>query len=566
MTLLRRVLDATGYRSALRHRDLRLLLGSQVTSLTGNWAYNVALLVYVYDRTHSLGWVGAASTLRFVPGIALSAYGGVIAERFERRRVMVTVNLLAMLCQVGLCVLAARHGPAAVAIALAVLNASTVTPYEPCVAATLPAAAGEPDLPAANALVHTVENLVILVGPALGALLLLLFSPSLVFAFNALSFALATLLVLRISVRSVPVDVTEGGTAGLRAQLAVGLRAVVSSRRTSVLVAGTALASFLYGTDTVQLVGVATERLGTGARGYGWLLGAMGLGGLLAAMTVNRISRRPRVGGLIIGGIAAMCVPTLLLVVVREPALAAALEVVRGAGTLVVDVLATIGLQRSVAPDQLGRVFGVLWAFVLASIALGAAIMSPLIHAVGLVGSLWVIGLAPLALAIACYPLLRSVDDEAAASVHALAPRIDLLHASPLFAAADRVVLERLATSSAELDVPAGIEVVREGDPADALYLLVAGSAEATTVRPGAEIRVLGALGPGTVFGEIGLLNRVPRTATVTALEACRLLRIDGDAFLEALTSDPLAALVTEIARSRQADASPRPRDAEAVT
>ena len=66
-----RLVEASGYRSALRHRDLRLLLGGQVISMTGTWAFNVALLVYVYERTHSLGWVGAAATLRVLPGFVL---------------------------------------------------------------------------------------------------------------------------------------------------------------------------------------------------------------------------------------------------------------------------------------------------------------------------------------------------------------------------------------------------------------------------------------------------------------------------------------------------------------
>jgi hypothetical protein len=55
------------YRAALRKRDLRLLFGGMVISATGTWAYNVALLAYVFDKTHSLGWVGAAGLARFIP-------------------------------------------------------------------------------------------------------------------------------------------------------------------------------------------------------------------------------------------------------------------------------------------------------------------------------------------------------------------------------------------------------------------------------------------------------------------------------------------------------------------
>src|SRR3954447_5689216 len=78
-----------GYRSALAQRDLKLLFTGLVISATGTWAYNVALLAFVFDRTHSLGWVGAAGLARFIPQLLLSAYGGVLAERTERVRLMV---------------------------------------------------------------------------------------------------------------------------------------------------------------------------------------------------------------------------------------------------------------------------------------------------------------------------------------------------------------------------------------------------------------------------------------------------------------------------------------------
>src|SRR5262249_60070080 len=89
-------------RSALRHRDLRLLFGGLVISASGSWAYNVALLAYVFDRTHSLGWVGAAGLGRFLPALVFSTYGGVIAERYERVRVMVTSDVVCMVFQAGL--------------------------------------------------------------------------------------------------------------------------------------------------------------------------------------------------------------------------------------------------------------------------------------------------------------------------------------------------------------------------------------------------------------------------------------------------------------------------------
>ena len=155
--------------------------------------------------------------------------GACSPERFERRRLMIAMNLVCVCWQACLTVVAVAHGPAVLAIVLAMLTVASSCAYEPAVAATLPAAAGESDLPAANALAHTIENLVVLAGPALGALMTVAASPSVVFGAHAVSFLIAAALVRRIGLRSSPVDVTEEGAARLRSQLAVGVRAITGS-------------------------------------------------------------------------------------------------------------------------------------------------------------------------------------------------------------------------------------------------------------------------------------------------------------------------------------------------
>ena len=73
----------------MAHRDFRYFIAAFTISFIGTWAYNVALTVWVYDETGSAGWVAAATVGRFVPALVFSAYGGVLAERFERVRLMV---------------------------------------------------------------------------------------------------------------------------------------------------------------------------------------------------------------------------------------------------------------------------------------------------------------------------------------------------------------------------------------------------------------------------------------------------------------------------------------------
>src|SRR3954453_758930 len=163
-----------GHRAVLRQRDLRLLFGGLVISATGSWAYNVALLAFAFDQTHSLRWVGAAGLARFVPALLFSSYGGVVAERFERVRVMVGSDLLCCAWQAGLAVTAAAGGPVELALVFAALTAICNTPYNPAVAATMPALDGEDRPVAANALNGTIENLVVVLGPAVGAVVLAL--------------------------------------------------------------------------------------------------------------------------------------------------------------------------------------------------------------------------------------------------------------------------------------------------------------------------------------------------------------------------------------------------------
>ena len=82
---------------------------------------------------------------------------------------------------------------------------------------------------------------------------------------------------------------------------------------------------------------------------------------------MNRIAAARRLGAIIVIGMAVYCLPTALLTIVHSPWIAFLLEVIRGAGTIVVDVLAITALQRLVSPDVVARVFGVFFALVLAS-------------------------------------------------------------------------------------------------------------------------------------------------------------------------------------------------------
>jgi MFS family permease len=543
-----------GYRSALAQPDLRRLLGGLVVSLTGTWAYNVALLAFVFQRTHSLGWVGAAGLVRFVPALVLSPYGGVIAERTERIRLMIGSDVCCAGWQAGAAAVAATGGPVVLVLVFAALTAATSVVYSPAVAATIPLVVGEDDLVAANALNDTIDNLVVVAGPAIGAVLLLAGSPALAFAVNGGSFLLSALIVSRVHVRTEAVDVTEGGSSGVLRQLTVGVQTIVSLPAARTLVAFSALVSFVYGTDAVLFIDVSARRLGTGTHGFGYLLAGLGIGGVVMAAGMDRLARLPRLGLIILGGVAGYCLPTALLTVIHSPGLAFVLQIVRGGATLIVDVLAITALQRAVPSDQLARVFGIFFAFVLGAVSLGTLITPAVISGLGLNGALLVMAFAPIALGVAGFPALVRIDRQAAARAAELAPRVAVLEQLEIFATASRAALERLAAAAVEVTFGAGTGIIREGEPADALYVLTRGEVEITARgESGGPERHLRTMSAPTYFGEIGVMQGIPRTATVTARTDCRCDRIAGEALLEALTSTPPSTSLMENARSRLA-------------
>lgn len=534
-----------GLVTSLRHRDFRLLMAAFTASAIGSWAYNIALAVWIFDETGSAGWVGAATIGRFVPALLFSAYGGVLADRFERVRLMVVLDLAAFAAMLLLAFETAVGAPVVLAIATAALTSTLSTAYEPAVAAMTPQLVGERDLGSANALRNTIDNVCVIAGPGLGAVILLVGPPWVAISINALTFLVSAIVVGRIRARSKPVDVTEGGQVGAFRQMAVGAKAIASSPSASVLVAYSIIATFVFGIDTVLFVVLSRDVLGTGAEGYGYLLAGLGVGGVAAAGIVTRLERKPRLGLVILAGMATYCLPTLVFLVAGNPVLAFVIQIVRGAGTLVVDVLAVTALQRSLPNDLLARVFGAFNAFLLAAILLGAVVAPVLIEQVSLDAALWFSGLAIPVLCLLGWPVLRRMDRESVARDALLAPKVKLLAACNLFADVSAGGIDQLAGASTEVTVEAGQSVVREGEPADAFYVVAEGRLSVTARGEADTVETLNDLSAGDYFGEIGLIEQIPRTATVTPTTKTVLLRIDGSAFLEALTqSAPSPALL----------------------
>src|SRR3954454_10581874 len=218
------------------HRDFRRLAAALAASQIGDWLYNVALLTVVYERTKSPTWVALPTAARVAPIVLLGPLGGVVADRFDRRRVMIVSDAVRMAMMAALALVAAASLSVVVAPLIAAVATAAGSPYPPAVGATIPRLVAEERLPAANALRSAIGAAGIVIGPALGAGLLLVASPSVAILPNAGTFAVSGLFVASIPASDAFAPARAGASAGVLADLLDGAAALRRSRPVVLLV------------------------------------------------------------------------------------------------------------------------------------------------------------------------------------------------------------------------------------------------------------------------------------------------------------------------------------------
>ena len=521
---------ARAYRDVLAIPAARTLIGASAAAQIGNWLYNAALLVYVYSATHSAVWVGAATICRLLPYVLLGPFGGVIADRYRRRTVLLAGDILRVLVMAALAATVASAAPVALVIAFAALASAAGCAERPAAMALLPRLVGEARLGPANALLHTVQDLGVLIGPAIGAILLAVAPAWIAFLANAATFAISALLISTMRPDTAP---ARGRASGV-GQLAGGLRTVRTTAFAPWLIMIVAMVEFTYGAQTVQLVVYATRSLGLGKGGYGVLLTAAGVGGLLSALVNGRLSTDRRVSLIVVVAGTLACATQLVYAGVQVLTIALAVTVIGTAGLVSCEVVGETALARIAPREELGRVIGVFDAVSMAAMIAGAVLASVLVTATSLRASLLILGGVAVAVTLLGRLGLRGLDTLNARRADALASRVTVLQGLPVTVGVPQIVLEQLASAAQFCPLPPGIDIVVQGAPAHAFYAVVDG--RVVVHRDG---KAVVHLGPGDSFGERGLLDQAPRNATVTTEMDTTLLRVEGEALLDALEAAP---------------------------
>jgi MFS family permease len=516
------------FRDVFANPGLRRLQLAWAGSLLGTWAYGVAVVVYAYEQGGATA-VGIVGLARWLAAAAASPFAALLGDRFDRRLVMVCSDL-ARAALIGCAAVAVyAHAPAIVVYVIAGLVSVSATAFRPAQAALVPSLARTPEeLTAANVSASAIESIGIFGGPALGGLLLAASGPGLVFLVTAALLLSSAILVS--GVRSVaaaePVPVQEDA-ATIVDELLAGFRAIVRERRLRLLVGLFSAQTFVDGMLNVLIVVIALELLDTGSAGVGFLNSAVGIGGLLGALAAAALVGRRKLAADFGLGIFIWGVPIALVAIWPNQAFALVLLAIVGIGNTLVDVSGMTLLQRSAPEDVLARVFGVLESLLLLTTGLGAVFAPVLLHWFGTRGALIVAGaLLPL-LVVPAWPRLTAIDRAATVSDD----RLNALRGNPIFAPLPEATLEQLGAALDEVSIPAGAQVMGQGDRGDRFYLIRSGTFDVEV--DGKKVQVLGV---GDSFGEIALLRDIPRTATVRAQGNADVYALERREFLNAVT------------------------------
>jgi MFS family permease len=367
---------------ALGSPNFRIYYTGQAVSMIGSWVQSLALMWLAYRLSGSTWFTGLVGFLNSAPYLFLSPFAGVLGDRLDRRRILVTVLALLFVQSTALAVLSGLGALTMAQLAALALFAGVANSFETPTRQSffVQLLDDRDDLPNAIALNSVLMNGARLVGPSIGGLVIAAWGETACFAINAASylFVIAALGRTR-TVRAVP---ARAPTHPL-ADLADGWRYAMGFLPIRRMLLLLATVSMTVGPYASLMPAIAVKTFGEGAQLVGLFIGAVGLGAVIAAVS---LARRPSVRGLVkwIGassiaaglGAAGFCFS-------RSIPLSALLMAIAGFGIFMTAASCNTIVQSVVPEDKRGRVMSYYTMFFIGSLPIGHLAAGALAERIG---------------------------------------------------------------------------------------------------------------------------------------------------------------------------------------
>jgi MFS family permease len=368
-------------------RSFRWLLSATVINNIGDGIAISAGPLLVASQTRDPFLVSMALLSQYLPVLLFGVLGGTIADRVDRRRMVVLVDLgRAIVLSVLVITIVSGNVSIAVVLATLFVLGTAETFADSASSALLPGLVDRDDLGIANARLQgafLVTNQ--LVAPPIGAFLFAA-GMALPFATNAACFALGAVLVSRV-VASTSHELRE--QSSLRAEMVEGIRWLLAHPPMRTLALTIFTFNVTFGAAWSVLVLYATERLGMNEVGFGLLTTASAIGGIIGVVSYGRLERRLSLANLMRIGLLIETGTHLVLALTTLPAVALATFVVFGAHEFVWGTTSTVVRQRAVPDELLGRVGGVYRVAIMGGLVIGTPIGGLLARTFGITAPFW---------------------------------------------------------------------------------------------------------------------------------------------------------------------------------
>jgi len=368
-------------------RSFRWLLSATVVNNVGDGIAIAAGPLLVASQTRDPFLVSMALLSQYLPVLLFGVLGGAIADRVDRRRMVVAVDIgrAVVLAALVTTIVSGNVNIAVVLVALFVLGTAE-TFADSASSALLPGLVARDDLGIANARLQGAFLLTNqLVAPPIGAFLFAA-GMALPFATNAACFALGAVLVSRV-VTSPRNELREGSS--LRAEMVDGVRWLLAHPPMRTLALTIFTFNVTFGAAWSVLVLYAGDRLGMDAVGFGLLTTASAIGGIIGVVSYGRLERRFSLADLMRMGLLIETGTHLVLALTTMPAVALATFVVFGAHEFVWGTTSTVVRQRAVPDELLGRIGGVYRVAIMGGLVIGTPIGGLLARTFGITAPFW---------------------------------------------------------------------------------------------------------------------------------------------------------------------------------
>lgn len=384
---------------------------TQLITLGQGW-----LIFKLSGSAFALGVLGAAAAL---PNILMTLAGGVIADRFDKRHILMctsatTAALLLLLAWLDASGLVVVWHVLAIAALISMITGLD-WPVRVSLYPQLVDRAAFMSAVALNSFIWQASRMAI---PAAGGIIIAVFDTAAVFALGALGF-----LVMLAVIASIPLERTPPAAGSPWAQVAEGVRFIWHTALFRWLIAATFVGMF-FSHSYNQIMPVFADLLDSGETGFGYLLSAGGVGSVAGTLLIGGVNRRRNLGVLLLGGAALAAVTAMIFAALAASgyfALAMTAVMVSALFTSVFMISSMTVLQLSV-PDRLrGRVMGIhTMGFSL--MPLGGLLLGAVAERLGAAPAVWIgsgIYLAVVAWIAVARPVIRRIDGQAISEAHA---------------------------------------------------------------------------------------------------------------------------------------------------